>query len=108
MQIRSLDREDPLKEGRQPTPVFLPGKSHGHRSLVDYSPWGHKQSDTIEVTENAHIYVCVCVCIYIYIYIYMFSSVSQSCPTLCDPMDCSAPSFPVHHQLLELAQTHVH
>ena len=37
-----------------------------------------------------------------------FSSVAQSCLTLCDPMDCSTPSFPVHHQLLELAQTHVH
>ena len=37
-----------------------------------------------------------------------FSSVAQSCPTLCDPMDCSTPGFPVHYQLLELAQTHVH
>ena len=37
-----------------------------------------------------------------------FSLVAQSCPTLCDPMDCSTPGFPVHHQLLELAQTHVH
>ena len=37
-----------------------------------------------------------------------FSSVAQSCPTLCDPMDCSTPGFPVYHQLLELAQTHVH
>ena len=37
-----------------------------------------------------------------------FSSVAQSCPTLCDPMDCSTPGLPVHHQLLELAQTHVH
>ena len=37
-----------------------------------------------------------------------FSSVTQSCPTLCDPMDCSTPGLPVHHQLLELAQTHVH
>ena len=36
------------------------------------------------------------------------SSVAQSCPTLCDPMDCSMPGFSVHHQLLELAQTHVH
>ena len=36
------------------------------------------------------------------------SSVTQSCPTLCEPMDCSAPGFPVHHQLPELAQTHVH
>ena len=39
---------------------------------------------------------------------FSFSSVTQSCPTLCDPMDCSMPGFPVHHQLLELAQTHVH
>ena len=37
-----------------------------------------------------------------------FSSVTQSCPTLCRPMDCSTPAFPVHHQLPELAQTHVH
>ena len=37
-----------------------------------------------------------------------FSSVAQSCPTLCDPMDCSTPGFPVYHQLLDLTQTHVH
>ena len=37
-----------------------------------------------------------------------FSSVAQSCPTLFNPMDCSMPDFPVHHQLLELTQTHVH
>ena len=36
------------------------------------------------------------------------SSVAQSCPTVCDPMDCSTPSFPVYHQLPELTQTHVH
>ena len=36
------------------------------------------------------------------------SSVAQSCPTFCDPRDCSMSGFPVHHQLLELAQTHVH
>ena len=36
------------------------------------------------------------------------SSVAQSCPTLCDPMDCSMPGFPDHHQLPELAQTHAH
>ena len=35
-------------------------------------------------------------------------SVAQSCLILCDPMDCRTPGFPVHHQLLELAQTHVH
>ena len=37
-----------------------------------------------------------------------FSSVAQSCPTLCDPMDCSTSGLPVHHQLLEFTQTHVH
>ena len=37
-----------------------------------------------------------------------FSSVAQSCPTLCNSMDCSAPGFPVHHQLPEPTQTHVH
>ena len=37
-----------------------------------------------------------------------FSSVAQSCPTLCDPMDYSMPDLPVHHQLLEFAQTHIH
>ena len=37
-----------------------------------------------------------------------FSSVTQLCPTLCDPMDYNTPGFPVHHQLPELSQTHVH
>ena len=35
-------------------------------------------------------------------------SITQSCPTLCNPMDCSTPGFPVHYQLPELTQTHVH
>ena len=38
----------------------------------------------------------------------LLCSVTQSCPTLCDPMDCSTPGFPVLHYLLELAQIHVH
>ena len=37
-----------------------------------------------------------------------FSSVAQSCPTLCDPMNCSTPGLSVHHQLPEFTQTHVH
>jgi len=37
-----------------------------------------------------------------------FSSVAQSCPTLCDPMNCSMPGLPVHHQLPEFTQTHIH
>ena len=43
-----------------------------------------------------------------YITLKSVSSVAQSCPTLCDSIDCSMPGFPVHHQLPELAQTHVH
>ena len=38
---------------RQPTLVFLPGESHGQRSLVGHSPWGHRKSDMSEVTEHA-------------------------------------------------------
>ena len=37
-----------------PTPVFLPGKPHGQRSLAGYSPQGHKEPDTAEVTEHTH------------------------------------------------------
>ena len=37
-----------------------------------------------------------------------FSSVAQLCPTVCDPKNCSTPGLPVHHQLPELTQTHVH
>ena len=36
------------------------------------------------------------------------SSVTQLCPTLCDPMDCSTPAFPYHHQILQIAEPHVH
>ena len=44
----------------------------------------------------------------LYILLIYISSVAQLCLTLCDSMDCSRPGFPVHHQLLERAQTHVH
>ena len=40
--------------------------------------------------------------------LYQFSSVAQSCPTLCNPMNRSTPGLPVHHQLLEFTQIHVH
>ena len=45
----------PWRRKRQPTPVFLPGKSHGQRSLVGYCPWGRKESDT---TEWLHFTSC--------------------------------------------------
>ena len=46
-------RTIPWRRAQQPTPVFLPGESHGQRSLVGYSPWGCKQSDTTEATQHA-------------------------------------------------------
>ena len=52
--VPSLGGEDPLEKECHPTPVLLPGKSHGRRSLVGYSPWGRKESDT---TERLHTQV---------------------------------------------------
>ena len=45
-------RKIPWRRARQPTAVFLPGKSQGRRSLAGYRPWGGKESDTTEVTEQ--------------------------------------------------------
>ena len=45
-------RKLPWRRKWQPTPVFLPGKSHGQTSLVGYSPWGCKKSDTTQHTEE--------------------------------------------------------
>ena len=42
----------PWRRACQPTPLFLPGESHGQRSLEGYSPWGCKESDTTEATEH--------------------------------------------------------
>ena len=60
-----------------------------------------------------YIYICICICnICTHIFNIVnqlsvqFSSVTQSCPTLCDPMNRSAPGLPVHHQLPEFTQTH--
>ena len=52
LQVRSLGWEIPWRRKWQPTPVFLPRKSHGQRSLVDYSPRGHKESDTTQLLKN--------------------------------------------------------
>ena len=53
-------------------------------------------------------YICIFFSILKLFALVQFSSVSQSCLTLCDPMNCSTPGLPVHHQLLESTQTHVH
>ena len=56
--------------------------------------------------------VCVCVCVLTFTSLHgrsvQFSSVAQSCPTLCDPMNCCTPGLRVHHQLPEFTETHVH
>ena len=44
--------EDPLEEGMAASPVFMPGESHGQRSLAGYSPWGPRESDGTEVTKH--------------------------------------------------------
>ena len=67
---------------------------------------------SIELCLYTHPYInmCVYVCVF-YDYFnptYTFSSVTQSCPTLCDPMNHSTPGLPAHHQLPEFTQTHVH
>jgi len=48
MWVRLLGWEDPTKKGMTTHSVLLPRESHGQRSLVGYSPWGHKKSDTTE------------------------------------------------------------
>ena len=85
----------PWRRKWQPTPVFLPGNSHGHNSLVGYSPWGHKRIGCDLVTkQQQHNWVCCC-------------SVTKLCLTVGDPMDCTTPGFPVLHYLPEFAQSHV-
>ena len=49
----------PWRRKRQPTPVFLPGKSHGQRNLVGYSPWSRKESDVTERLNNNNFYAIV-------------------------------------------------
>ena len=69
--------------------------------LGHHRTWSYTQN-MHNTTENVIQYVLIC-----YLF-YQFSSVAQSCPTLCDPMTHSTPGLPVHHQLPEFTQTHVH
>ena len=104
--VWSLCQEDPLEKKWQPTPVLSPGKSHGQRSLVGYSPWGRRELDTNEwLYLLMHLVKPSKASFFIGI---QLSSVAQLCLTLCNPMDYSMPVLPVHHQLPEPTQTHVH
>ena len=53
--VQSLSPEDLLEEEMATTPVFLPGESHGQKSLAGYSLWGHKESDTAERLSTAQM-----------------------------------------------------
>ena len=58
--VRSLDRENPLEKEVATHSSIMPEKSHGQRSLVGYSPWGHKESDMTEMTLACmHAQFCV-------------------------------------------------
>ena len=118
-QILSLGWEDPLEKEMvtHSFVVFLPGKSHGQRRLAGIQSLVSQESDRIERLnsnreEIIHLHSSCLIYNplkqYSYLLSLQFSLVAQSCPTLCNPMDCSMPGFPVHHQLLELTQTHVH
>ena len=114
----------PWRRKWQSTLVFLHGESHGQRSLEGYRLWGHKESDTTEWLNwtKLKIYFVSFLCVFFHLFLIpsasvspyhfgpsvQFSSVTQLCPTPCDPMICSTPGLPVHHQLPEFTQTHVH
>jgi len=53
-QVQPLDGEDPLEKEMATTPVFFPGEFYGQRSLVDYSPWGCKESNMTEQLTHTH------------------------------------------------------
>ena len=57
-QFRSLGWKDLLEKVWQPTPVFLPGESHGQRSLAGYGPQGLKELDMTDTTAHTYIYEC--------------------------------------------------
>ena len=82
--------------------------------ILIYGHYFEKSEKTVWKTKwklcvTLHIAFSPLILKYLDMYIqYQFNSVIQSCPTLCDPMNCSTPALPVHHQLPEFTQTHVH
>ena len=68
----------PWRRKWQPTPVFLPGKFHGQRSLAGYNPWGHKESDTAE-----RLTLWLFMVTHIYSWIYIITIVKEFLPDTC-------------------------
>ena len=85
-----------------------PGDSEGQGSLACCSSWGYKELDKRDRATTYMRKEEIPKINNLFTLSVQFSSVAQSCLTLCDPMNCSTPSFPVYHQLPELTQTHVH
>ena len=114
--VNHLMRKIPWRRKWLPTPVFLTGKARRYRRLAGYSPWGHKESNMTEnLSIHAHIWGYPCGvynlswwAMAVSTNILYIRSVAQSCPTLCDPMNNSTPGLPVHHQLPEFTETHIH
>ena len=75
-------------------------------TVSDFVFWGSKI--TVDGDCSHEIKRCILLGRKVMTNLVQFNSVAQSCPTLCDPMNCSTPSFLVHHQLPEFTQTHIH
>ena len=77
--------------------------------LRNDSSWDGKQNAVL-TEKSTHSHICIWTRVHVShcLSSVQFSSVAQSCPTLCDPMKRSTPGLPVHHQLPEFTQTHVH
>ena len=118
----------PWRSALQPAPVFLLGKSHGQRSLQGTVHGTLKslqchnpkpltlQHSAFFIVQHSHPYMTTGKTIFFTRWTFVgklhssvqFSSVTQLCLTLCDPMNCSTPGLHVHHQLPRFIQTHVH
>ena len=88
-------------------PIYFPW------SAPKYSFWNKLQIKWESIWETSIVHTCKHICVLMHACVEIlrdiqFSSVAQLCLTLCNPMDCSTPGFPVHHQLPELAQTPVY
>ena len=84
-----------------------PGRRPQHRSCGPRVSRGRKAFRRLAVPLGSSVSQTSALCLSHFSSV-QFSSVAQSCLTFCDPMDCSTPGLPVHHQLPESTQTHVH
>ena len=87
----------PLQDADIPHPLE---KSSGWRQKIRHSVlWENPRKTGLQIVRCFQVKIFMSTNSCIFSYLVQFSSVAQSCPTLCDPMNCSTPGFPVHHQL---------